>query len=483
MKDFILSIRQSLSARLSLCVVGFVTIFFAAAILVMFYYARTAVKNEALAKSEAALDGMILRIDNRLREVEQASCNMHWNVEHHLDNPTYMQNFTHKMLDNNRSVVGCAIALDPSFCEGRDCQTLFCSYRGSDSISMSNHFGNRPYTEQEWYTWTFNTGESRWSNPTIENLRGGYPVMGYSIPIRQGGSIVGVFVTAISLEWLSHTIEETRPSERTYCSLMNQDGAFIVHPDTACLQAQTVFQQLEDYPNDNMKCLAEAMLSGKSGYMSINIYGTDCYVFYKPYRNTGWSANIVSPKDDVFATYHRLQKRMIAVMIVGLLALLVYCCHIIHIQLRPLRLLDASAQRLAAGYFDKPIAESFRKDEVGALQRSFRAMQRSLGRYLTTIEQHRLGLDKQNEALRVAREKVREADRLKSKFIHNMTDQMLPPVTAIDKLVKIINNEYTHLKHEEVVAMVSEMSENTSKVTRLLDKTIEVSLKKQTEDR
>ena len=64
-----------------------------------------------------------------------------------------------------------------------------------------------------------------------------------------------------------------------------------------------------------------------------------------------------------------------------------------------------------------------------------------------------------------------------------MTDQMLPPVTAIDKLVKTINNEYTHLKHEEVVAMVSEMSENTSKVTRLLDKTIEVSLKKQTEDR
>ena len=122
MRDLILKIRQSLSARLSLCVVGFAAIFFVVALLVMFRYARTAVKEEALAKSEAALDGMIQRIDNRLRDVEQASVNMHWNVEHHLHEPAVLQKLTRKMLDCNPSVVGCAIALDPSFCEDKDCQ-------------------------------------------------------------------------------------------------------------------------------------------------------------------------------------------------------------------------------------------------------------------------------------------------------------------------------------------------------------------------
>lgn len=483
MKSFISLIRKSLSAKLSLWVVGFVAIFYIAALFVMFYYARAAVKKEALAKSEAALDGMIQRIDNRLREVEQASQNNHWNVEHHLDDPAALQDITHQMLNCNPSIAGCAIALDPSFCEDKDCQTLYCSYRGKDTISMSDHFGNRPYTEQEWYTWTMNTGEARWSDPTIENLRGGYPVMGYSLPIRKGGHIVGVFSSAISLEWLSHTIEETRPSERTYCTLLNQNGTYIIHPDTAYLQSQTVFQQLEQDPDENLRHLAEAMLSGKSGYMSANIYNTDCYVFFKPYRNTGWAANIVCPKDDVFFTYHRLLKRMIAIMIIGFLILLVFCCHIIHIQFRPLRLLDISAQRLALGHFDRPIAESLRKDEIGALQRSFRAMQRSLGRYLASIEQRRMVLNEQNEALRVAREKVREADRLQSKFVHNMTDQMMQPIAAIDKLVNTINKEHTHLKHEEVVAIVSEMSDYTSEVTKLLDKTIEVSLKKQTVER
>ena len=162
--------------------------------------------------------------------------------------------------------------------------------------------------------------------------------------------------------------------------------------------------------------------------------------------------------------------------------MLAYVWHVIHFQLRPLQLLDASAQRLASGHFDKPIEDSYRKDEVGALQNSFRAMQRSLGRYLTVIEQRRKVLDEQNEALRLTREKVREADRLKSVLIHNMTDQMVQPVTRINNLVNTIYNEHAHLEHEEVVKMVNEMSEHTRTVTRLLDKTIEVSLNKQTEE-
>ena len=120
MKHLVSLIRKSLSAKLSLWVVGFVAVFYIAALFVMFYYARAAVKKEALAKSEAALDGMIQRIDNRLREVEQVSNNMYWNVEHHLDDPEQLQTITHKMLDYNPSLAGCAIALDPSFCNSKD---------------------------------------------------------------------------------------------------------------------------------------------------------------------------------------------------------------------------------------------------------------------------------------------------------------------------------------------------------------------------
>lgn len=486
MKDLILTIRQSLSARLSLCVVGFVAVLYVAALLLMLHYARTAVKKEALAKSEAALDGMILKIDNQLREVEQATVNMHWHVQRHLDNPAMMQEEmqedTRRMLKTNQTVVGCAIALDPEYSKEKQCKPMFCSYLGSDSISVSDHFGNKPYTEQEWYIRPMTTGKAEWSDPTIENLRGGYPIMGYSIPLMDNGRVVGVFTAAISLGWLTRTIEELRPFPRTYCALLNQSGVYIIHPDSTQLHAGTVYQQLEAYPDPALRRLADNMLSGKSGSMSVSIYGTDCYVFYKPYKNTGWAVDIVSLKSDVFVTYHRLQRRMLVASAVGLLLMLLYIWHIIHFLLQPLRFLDISAQRLANGHFDEPIADSYRKDEIGALQKSFRAMQRSLGRYLAAIRQRRAVLDRQTEALRVAREKVREAEKLKSDFIHNMTDQMVQPVSAISSLVNTIHNGHDKLSHEEVVKMVNEMSDHTKTVTRLLDKTIEVSLNQQKDE-
>lgn len=481
MKNLVLTIRRSLSARLSPWVVGFVAVLYMAALLLMFYYARSAVKKEALEKSEAALDGMILNIDNHLKEVERASITMYWQVQQHMNNPEELQNDTRRMLETNQTIVGCVIALDSMYSKVKNYQPLFCSYRGSDSINISDHFGNIPYYEQEWFNRPMDSGQPGWSDPTIENLRGGYPIMGYSIPIMKEGALVGVFVAAISLEWLSRTIEEARPFPSTYCSLINKSGAYIIHPDSSFLHQRTVHQQLEQYPDENLQRLADDMLNGNSGYMSVKIYNVDCYAFYKPYGNIGWSANIVSPKDDVFASYHRLQKYMIAIMAVGLIVLLAYVWYIIHFTLRPLRFLDVSALRLANGHFDVPIADSYRKDEIGALQKSFRAMQRSLGRYLTAIEQRRNVLSQQNEALHAALDKVYKADRLKTTFVHNMTDQMVKPVAAIETLVNTIHQNRSSLKHEEVVEMVSEMTQHTKVVTQLLDKTIEMSLKKQTE--
>ena len=97
MKKWPSVIRQSLSTKLSLWLVAFVAVMLVAALFVMFMYARRAVKAEALAKSEAALDGMMQSIDNKLHEVEVAANNIHWRVEGAIDNPAALQQLTRKM--------------------------------------------------------------------------------------------------------------------------------------------------------------------------------------------------------------------------------------------------------------------------------------------------------------------------------------------------------------------------------------------------
>lgn len=480
MKKWPSVIRQSLSTKLSLWLVAFVAVMLVAALFVMFMYARRAVKAEALAKSEAALDGMMQSIDNKLHEVEVAANNIHWRVEGAIDNPAALQQLTRKMLEENTSVVGCAIALDPIAWQGNGNQTMFCSYRGQDSIRVSDRFGDKPYTEQDWYVRPMVSCQREWSDPTIEPLRGGYPILGYSIPIRQNNRVVGIFVTAISLEWLSRMVEAARPFPSTHCALLTKDGDFIVHPDSTRLHSGNIYKQLAYHHDEASQQLMESMLKGESGYMSVSIYGTDCYVFYKPYRNTGWSIDIVSPKSEVFATYNRLQSFVVVIMVVSLLLLLLYCFQVIHWLMKPIRYLDLSAQRLASGRFDEPIADSLRHDEIGGLQRSFRLMQCSLANYLSEIRQHSEVLKNQTKALKKARDKAREADRLKSVFVHNTTDQLVEPVNAIASAVSVIQENSNNLDQIDVVQLTTGIADNTKKVTSLLDKIIEVSVNRTT---
>ena len=476
MKKWPSFIRQSLSTKLSLWLVAFVAVILVAALFVMFIYARRAVKAEALAKSEAALDGMMQSIDNRLSEVEVAANNTYWRVERSIDNPVELQHITRKMMEENPSVVGCAVALDPVLWKGKGTQTMFCSYRAKDSIGVSDRFGEKPYTEQDWYVRPMATCQTGWSDPTIEPIRAGYPIMGYSIPLRKNGRVVGIFVTAISLEWLSRVVEEARPFPNTHCQLLSKNGDFIIHQDSTRLYDGNILKQLENYPDEASKALAHSMLNGESGCMSVNIYGTDSYVFYKPYKNTGWSIDVVCPKSEVFATYNRLQNYVVLIIVGSLLLLLVYCFHIIHLLMKPIRYLDRSAQRLASGHFDEPIADSLRKDEIGGLQRSFRAMQCSLSNYLSEIHQHSDVLQEQTKALKKAREKARKADRLKSSFIHNMTDQLMAPVNEIASAVSVIREHNNNLEQIDVTQLTTGIADNTAKVTSLLDQIIEVSV-------
>ena len=264
---------------------------------------------------------------------------------------------------------------------------------------------------------------------------------------------------------------------------MNKNGDFIVHPDSTSLYSGNIYDQLQnDYTDEDSKKLAQAMLSGESGYMSVNIYGMDCYVFYRPYKNTGWSVNIVSPKDEVFATYNRLLNFMLVILVVSVLLLLIYCFHVIHILFKPLRYLDHSVQRLAAGNFDEPIADSLRHDEIGGLQRSFRAMQNSLVNYIAKIRQRTAMLSEQTEALNHARKKAHEADCLETAFIHNLTDQMVVPVNQIVSTVAVIRQNYEHLDQVDVNQLTSDMMDNTEKVTTLLDKIIEISVNRISEE-
>ena len=106
---------RSLSTRLSLGVVFFVTVIFVAVFIMMFSQARELVRKEAWGKATKTLDGTVLHIDNTLRKVEIAANNMLDVIEQHLDQPDKMFELSRQILQSNPELTGCSISFAPYY--------------------------------------------------------------------------------------------------------------------------------------------------------------------------------------------------------------------------------------------------------------------------------------------------------------------------------------------------------------------------------
>ena len=186
-------------------------------------------------------------------------------------------------------------------------------------------------------------------------------------------------------------------------------------------------------------------------------------MFYKPFRREAvfgqsaddlhWSAGIVYPADDIFGEHKRLAYYVLAIAVVGLLLLFIIICAGIHWQLKPLNMLTEQAGRIAKGNLDEPIPDSRREDEIGRLQSNFKTMQQSLAATIGELEQLTTEMKKHGEELSIAYEKAQKADRMKTAFLHNMTNQMLEPSEAISKDVEELFKE---LRREGAAALLAD---------------------------
>ena len=458
-------INKTLSLRLSLMVVSAMALLLMASMIVMLYYSRKAVKEEALQKASQALEATVQNIDNILLSVEQTAGNFYFSLQPYIHQPDMMHTYALELVESNPYVVGCAIAMKPGYYKDGE---LFMAYyhhsttSANSPIVQSETFVNRPYTEQLWYTRPMDTYKPGWMNPLGNNQQLGEvretqntsdyaPIITFSLPLSgDDGKPAGVLGVDVSLDLLSSIILSVKPSPNSYCTLLDTIGSYIVHPDGDKLIRQTVFTISGHYADPSVKEAAEAMISGQTGYKPFRKDNTDYYVFYKPFSRAaipgrsmerlGWSAGIIYPEDDIFGDYNNLSYYVLAIAVIGMLLLFLLCRVIIHRQLKPLLMLTASAQRIAKGKYFEPIPDSHQQDEIGRLQDNFQKMQQSLASYIGELEQLTTTLKEHEEDLRTAYNEAQKADRMKTSFLHNMTNQMVGPANSIDRDVDTLCN-------------------------------------------
>lgn len=477
MKEIFTAIHSSLSTRLSLAVVLFVAVIFVGAFSIMFTEAQDIIKEEAWGKASQTLDGTVLHIDNTLRRVEVASDNMLRVIERNLEKPDSMFTVGKQVLANNRELTGCSISFDPFYYKEKGRYFSAYAYNDGDSILTEQEgTDNYQYHCMDWYLIPKLLDRPYWIEPFMEDATEGIIVKdifsSYSRPIHDAkGNSVGTFSVDIRLSWFTQTIAKVKPYPHSFCVMLGKGGSYLVHPDTTKLFYETIFTRTLEKPDSQKTALGTSMLAGESGHKILDYNGEPCHVFYKPFKNTGWSVAIVIPERDIYAPYQRLRSYTLWISAAGLLLLLFFSLITIRNSMKPLQQLAEATHRIAEGDFSATEARRLRTDEIGQLQRSFTKMQQSLDTYTHELRSETMTLEKRNQELLEAYERAKEDERMKTAILHKMPDKMAVPVAEISTTAKQVCD---HLGENtlDIKKVTKTMRDNADQITVLLDEMI-----------
>jgi nitrate/nitrite-specific signal transduction histidine kinase len=138
-------------------------------------------------------------------------------------------------------------------------------------------------------------------------------------------------------------------------------------------------------------------------------------------------------------------------------------------------MLTESAQRIARGNYNDPIPMSHHHDELGRLQDNFQQMQQSLASHIGELEQLTATLQERGDELRKAYDQAQKADRMKTAFLHNMTNQMVGPAGAINKDVAALSASGHEADAQEMNRLTDDIQQNGNAITCLLNDLLHLS--------
>jgi len=200
----------------------------------------------------------------------------------------------------------------------------------------------------------------------------------------------------------------------------------------------------------------------------------DSYVFSEPIYNGKFELVIVCPKNDIYSKFKAGLVFQLFIGVFGLLLINLFCWKVIVRHLLPLHQLADSAELIASGNLEELVPDSGMKNEIGQLQNSFATMQLSLANYIDEMRQKQVLLSRQNIELENAYNQAQEYEKLKTRFLNNMTDQVLKPINSICQLTEQTCENYHSIKESDMALIQKKIKANTEIVTHLLEQLLNV---------
>ena len=468
-----INIRKSFSTKLTLGILVMAVVIFVLSLGVLFTQSRHLIRTKAVGRASNVLNTTMQHISRHIMTIENATNSYSWMIEQSFQ-PESLLGYSNLIVRLNPHIDGCSISAEPDMFKKYGKHFSVYTVRESSSASPSFSDSIATVIEEEydyfhkvWYKtprelntacWVVYTDEADSLELTLDGM-----VASYGKPLHSAdGSIVGIISTDLSFLRLSKVMSEEKPYPHSYFTMIDEEGRFIIHPDSTRLFTQTIFTNADPRGSFDRIALGHEMTAGKKGQMVVIVDGAPCLVCYQPVAGTKWSLALVCPDSDVLAGYYRLTYIVVPLLVVGLLIILLLCHRVVAHTIRPLNQLLDKTQSIAAGNMEVHISKSRSEDVVGRLQNSFATMLQSLNFHMGSVrytsEQTRL----RNEELEKATLLAKEGERQKTLFIQNVSHQIRTPLNIIMGFSQVLRDASADSLTDEEMKSIPEMIQHNA---------------------
>lgn len=277
-------------------------------------------------------------------------------------------------------IYGSCIAFEPfTFDPGKELVAPYFYWKDGrpEFVQLGNPEYN--YPRWDWYRLPKQADRPLWSEPYFDEGGGETIMITYSVPFRKDGAFGGIATIDIAMSELTSEVEEIRVGKRGYAFVISQQGRFLAFPE----KSQIMKRSLQEFD----MALAQRMTAGQEGFVHARgpLRMESVWTAFAPIRAGNLSLAIVYPADEIMAGAFRLQRELLLLGGVGLLALCGAIIVIVRSISRPISQLAQAAQRVAGGDLDLEISHQTRTAEVRHLTDAFRKMTSDLKRRIEEL--------------------------------------------------------------------------------------------------
>jgi len=465
-----MNIRHNLSMKLCLGILLMTVPIFLISLGVFYQQSRNILLHEAMMRVNGTLSTMMQRIVLHLTTVEVATNSNSWIVEEQLD-PDTMLTVSNRVVQLNSYIDGCSISTEPDVFPkyGR----YFSAYTVREPDTITTVIEEEyEYFSKVWYKkprmqdepcWVVYFDESDSLELTLDGM-----IASYSKPLYKEDKFVGIISTDLALLRLSKIISAEKPYPNAYYMMIDEEGHYLIHPDSTCLFTKTIFTDIDPKLHPDIVALGHEMTAGKRGNMHINIDNQPCLACYQPVPGTKWCLALICPDKDILQAYYKLAFIIIALIAIGLIVIFTFCYRAAASAIKPIGKLAEMTQQIGEGNYDQTIAHSNRKDAIGELQDNFAVMQESLAQHVNDIRQGNDESLRRNEELAEATRLAEEASRQKVVFIQNISHQIRTPLNIIMGFAQVLRGSFGQMPEEETRNLTGLMDHNAKTLSRMV---------------